>query len=50
MRYIERYLLRLLDMKSTVFYNFFDKCCVKFQFRMPGSLLARDAVYLRKQT
>ena len=50
MRYIERYLLRLLEMKSTVFYRFFDQCCVKFQFRMPGSLLSRVAVYLRKQT
>ncbi len=49
MRYIERYLLPLLEMKSTIFYTFFDTCCMKFQFRMPGSL-SREAVYLRKQT
>jgi hypothetical protein len=38
MRYVERYLLKLLQMKSPVFYKFFDACCQKFQFRMQGKL------------
>jgi hypothetical protein len=30
MRYVERYLLKLLTMKSQVFYRFFNVCCQKF--------------------
>ena len=38
MRYVERYILKLLEMKSPIFYKFFDVCCQKYQFRMQGSL------------
>lgn len=49
MRYVERYLLKLLTMKSQVFYKFFDVCCQKFQFRMQGEL-NQETVYLKKQS
>jgi hypothetical protein len=49
MRYVERYLLKLLQMKSPVFYKFFDVCCQKFQFRMQGTL-KDQTVYLKKQS
>jgi hypothetical protein len=36
MRYIDRYLFKLLAMRSSVFYKFFDVSCTRFQFRMQG--------------
>lgn len=49
MRYIERYLHKLLQMRSVVFYRFFDVSCSRFQFRMQGTL-KQDTVYLQKPT
>jgi hypothetical protein len=49
MRYMERYLSKLLSMKSLVFYKFLDVSCKRFQFRMQGTL-RKDTIYLLKQT
>ena len=49
MRYVERYLLQLLQMKSPVFFKFFDTCCQKFQFQMQGTLKSQT-MFLKEQS
>ncbi len=38
MRYIEPYLNKLIDMRSTVFMRFFDQSCKRFLFRLQGEM------------
>lgn len=49
MRYMERYLSKLLAMNSMVFFKFLDVSCKRFQFRMQGTL-RKDTVYLQRPT
>lgn len=49
MRYMDRYISKLLTMNSPVFFRFLDSSCKRFQFRLLGTL-RKDTVFLLKPT